>query len=216
MRIGALSRTTGLPLGTVKFYLRTGLLHPGRNTSATQAIYDDSHIVRLRLVRSLLEVGRLSLAQIQSAIAITATPARTTTEALDAARELDAPTSPDDAIAPAIDLLTELGWAVPHDQADLVRLARVIAAYDAVGMPLTAGGAWAYASAAQTAARQDVEVISMVTDEERVHAALMATHLGDALLGALRRLSRSQAAAERESGQERDQDSGQLVDSGQR
>ena len=34
MRISKLSELAGLPVGTVKFYLRTGLLHPGRATSA--------------------------------------------------------------------------------------------------------------------------------------------------------------------------------------
>ena len=38
MRISALAQATGLPVATVKYYLREGLLHPGVATSATQAV----------------------------------------------------------------------------------------------------------------------------------------------------------------------------------
>ena len=40
MRISALSEATGVPVPTLKFYLREGLLHPGEATSRTRAEYD--------------------------------------------------------------------------------------------------------------------------------------------------------------------------------
>ena len=49
MRISALATAADLPLATVKYYLREGLLHPGAATSATQASYDDTmHLHPLR------------------------------------------------------------------------------------------------------------------------------------------------------------------------
>ena len=63
MRISELSRQAAVPVATVKYYLREGLLHAGELTSATQARYDDSHVARLRLVRSLLGPGGLSVAR---------------------------------------------------------------------------------------------------------------------------------------------------------
>src|SRR3546814_16121295 len=48
MRISKLSERACLPVGTVKFYLRSGLLHPGLATSATPARSDPSHLDRLR------------------------------------------------------------------------------------------------------------------------------------------------------------------------
>ncbi|GMA88788.1 hypothetical protein GCM10025868_40380 [Angustibacter aerolatus] len=46
-----------MPVATVKYYLREGLLPPGTPTSRTQAQYDEEHVRRLRLVRALLDVG---------------------------------------------------------------------------------------------------------------------------------------------------------------
>ena len=64
MRISALAAAAGLPVATVKFYLREGLLHPGVATSATQANYDDSHVRRLRLIRALTGPVGLSVPQL--------------------------------------------------------------------------------------------------------------------------------------------------------
>ncbi|WP_189176892.1 MerR family transcriptional regulator [Streptomyces lasiicapitis] len=61
MRISELSRRSGVPNATIKFYLREGLVPPGRATSATQAEYDEGHLRRLRLVRALISVRGLSV-----------------------------------------------------------------------------------------------------------------------------------------------------------
>ena len=37
MRISELSRRSSVPVATIKYYLRAGLLHEGRRTAATQA-----------------------------------------------------------------------------------------------------------------------------------------------------------------------------------
>ncbi len=52
MRISELVARSGVPLATVKYYLREGLLMPGETTSATQARYDEQHVRRLALVRA--------------------------------------------------------------------------------------------------------------------------------------------------------------------
>ena len=49
-----------MPVATIKFYLREGLLPDGVLTSATQAQYDETHVARLRLVRALIGPGGLS------------------------------------------------------------------------------------------------------------------------------------------------------------
>ena len=64
MRISELSRTSDVPVATIKYYLRERLLPEGRRTSATQAQYDDSHLARLRLIRALLGPGGLSVARL--------------------------------------------------------------------------------------------------------------------------------------------------------
>jgi DNA-binding transcriptional MerR regulator len=62
MRIAELARRSGIPVGTVKYYLREGLLPPGELTAATQAQYSDAHVQRLGLIRALLGPGGLSIA----------------------------------------------------------------------------------------------------------------------------------------------------------
>lgn len=69
MRIGGLSRETGVPVATLKYYLREGLLHPGVATAVNQAEYDDTHVRRVRLVRTLIELGRLSIADVAAVVA---------------------------------------------------------------------------------------------------------------------------------------------------
>ena len=56
MRISELSSRSGVPVATIKYYLREGLLPAGERTSATQARYGDAHVERLRLVRALVDV----------------------------------------------------------------------------------------------------------------------------------------------------------------
>lgn len=69
-RVGELSRRSGVAVGTIKFYLREGLLEPGEATAKTQALYTGEHLRRLRIIRVLSEVGGLSIAQIRSVVEV--------------------------------------------------------------------------------------------------------------------------------------------------
>lgn len=69
MRIAGLGDATGVPVATLKYYLREGLLHAGEATAVNQAEYDDGHVRRVRLVRALLELGNLQLADIRRVLA---------------------------------------------------------------------------------------------------------------------------------------------------
>ncbi|MGE5596574.1 MAG: MerR family transcriptional regulator [Hyphomicrobiales bacterium] len=68
MKISQLSVRSGVPLPTVKFYLREGLLPPGERRGPNQAVYGQEHLDRLALIRTLRDVGQLSLATIRSVI----------------------------------------------------------------------------------------------------------------------------------------------------
>ena len=69
MQMGELSERSGIPIHTIKYYLRTDLLFQGLATAATRAQYDQSHLRRLRLIRALLEIGDLPLAAVQRILA---------------------------------------------------------------------------------------------------------------------------------------------------
>lgn len=62
MRISELSRRSGVRVGTIKYYIREGLLPAGERTAQTQAEYGPSHLARLELIRALREGADLSIA----------------------------------------------------------------------------------------------------------------------------------------------------------
>ncbi len=65
MRIGELSRVTEVPVPTIKYYLREGLLPQGELSSPNQASYGEPHVRRLRLIRALVELAQVPVAQVK-------------------------------------------------------------------------------------------------------------------------------------------------------
>jgi DNA-binding transcriptional MerR regulator len=63
MRMSELAERTGLPVATIKFYLRERLLMPGTAVSATRADYGEQHVRRAVIVRALTESVGLSVHQ---------------------------------------------------------------------------------------------------------------------------------------------------------
>lgn len=69
MRIRELADASGVSIATLKYYLRENLLHSGTLTAVNQADYDASHVKRVRLLRALMHLGRLSAADAQRVLA---------------------------------------------------------------------------------------------------------------------------------------------------
>lgn len=65
MRLSELSERSGVSTATIKYYLREGLVPPGRQINATTAEYDEEHLHRLRLVRAMIQVGKLPVATVR-------------------------------------------------------------------------------------------------------------------------------------------------------
>ncbi|WP_182920256.1 MerR family transcriptional regulator [Nocardioides cavernaquae] len=191
MRISQLSEQAGLPVGTVKFYLRTGLLHAGRATSATQAVYDQSHVERLRLVRALLEVGKLSHAEIQRILAALSAPPTEPLQTMEvlglAAADGNLEELPD--LTEARGVVEELGWNISEDSPHLPALARALGALGGLGVLPSRDRIRVYAEAASHVARNDVTVVTEADAEIRALVAAAGTALYDAFLTALRRLA---------------------------
>ena len=101
MKISELSRRSGVPLATVKFYLRERLLPAGAASGPNQAEYGPEHLRRLALIRTLKDVGGLSIAQLRQVIAVVEQPDASVWQALGAG--IDALSMPDRP-TPATDL----------------------------------------------------------------------------------------------------------------
>jgi DNA-binding transcriptional MerR regulator len=194
MRISQLSERAGLPVGTVKFYLRTGLLHHGRATSATQAVYDEKHLERLRLIRALLEVGRLSHAEIQRILDATSDGE----SGIDEAHRSTAPHAEGDDqldLGAARAVVAGLGWTVADDSPHIVHLARALKAVQSVDLPASPERIGVYADAAALVARNDMQCVAEVPPEEQPRVAATRAVLFEQVLSALRSLAfESQAA----------------------
>lgn len=68
MRISELAAASGVPIATIKFYLRERLIPPGTATASTRAVYDERHLRALALAKALLE-ARLSVASARQVVA---------------------------------------------------------------------------------------------------------------------------------------------------
>lgn len=201
MRISDLAREAGLPVATVKYYLREHLLPPGRPTARTQAEYDGTHLARLRLVRALVHVGGLSLAQVHAVLeALDADPEQLpwavgrAHEALSGhpAPPADAPAGP--ALDPAgLEALRALGWHVDPRSATVRRFCEAVAGARELGLPLDDSRLAVYARAALDVAHHDVATVprdgGAMVGPAAVEHVVLGTVLYEPVLLALRRLA---------------------------
>ncbi|MBZ5733469.1 MerR family transcriptional regulator [Nocardioides sp. TRM66260-LWL] len=199
MRISQLAERGGVPVATVKYYLREGLLPPGRATSATQAEYGDAHVERLALVRALLGPGGLTIARARTVLAVVDDDSLTVLDALaTASAELPGPEAdvePD--LAPALAHLERWGWLVDPATPALRHLAAALAALEAAGFEVTDAHADAYAEAARRMASVDVETVPDDSRGDAVRVAVVGTILLEPVIIALRRLAQQDASVRR-------------------
>lgn len=198
MRISALAEAAGLPVATVKFYLREGLLQPGVATSATQASYDESHVRRLRLVRALIGSVGLSVQQARAILELIDDPGDDLYSTLGRAVEALPPAvdrrEGDDPYPRARAALAALGQVYDPGYAAVAQLESALAAAEAAGMPISDERLQQYGDLLRKLAAFDLERMP-----HEPHAAVEYTVLGTALyepvIVALRRLAHQDQAA---------------------
>ncbi|MFG2331972.1 MerR family transcriptional regulator [Streptomyces sp. NPDC048604] len=203
MRIGELSRRTGVSVPTIKYYVREGLLPAGRLTSPNQASYDEGHERRLRLIRALLDVGGLSVAGIREVLAAIDDPEKPVHKVLGTAADRVVPQHEEErgevpaAREQVSELIRRRGWRVDDRSPAAEALAVALAALDEVGHADFAEHQLdAYAQAAEEVATVDLQYVNLRVGRERlVEAVVVGTVLGDAVFGALRRLAHVDASA---------------------
>ncbi|MEU7690670.1 MerR family transcriptional regulator [Microbispora hainanensis] len=196
MRIGELSRESGVSIPTIKYYVREGLLPAGERTKFNQAQYDETHLRRLKLVRALVEVGGLSIAATRDVLSLmdaqTSDLARLgkAQYALTPRREHE----PDEAwewAGEQVDgLLAKHGWKVSRNNPARLQLAEALATLRRLGQDDYLAMLDRYAEIVGEMTTMEVDgVLARRNLDGMAEAIVIWTAIGDSMLTALRRLS---------------------------
>src|SRR5215207_1992457 len=172
MRIAELSRTSGVPVPTIKYYLREGLLPAGELSSPNQADYGDHHLRRLRLIRALIDLGQVPVARVKDILegldsddlnlhdqigrahrAIT--PQRRLAASAEARAE---------AAAQVDELIRSRGWTVEPEAPALTTLIETVAAFHTLDQDHLAGFLDSYAEAVEKVTELEVAAVTSRAD----------------------------------------------------
>ena len=210
MRLAELSRESGVSTATIKYYLREGLLAPGRQINATTAEYDEEHLRRLRLVRALIQVGKVPVATAREVLGHVDDESLGRTIRLGAALwalpQGPEPDEEDPATATAraeVDrLLVSLGWETPRELSTLSpvhsSLVAAIATLNRLGYPWDAEMMEPYAELMLQVARRDLDFMEThASQAEQVETAVAAAVLFEPVLRSLHRLAQEEESARR-------------------
>ncbi|MBM7791072.1 MerR family transcriptional regulator [Tenggerimyces flavus] len=202
MRIAELSRRTAVPVPTIKYYVREGLVPRGELTSRNQATYDERHERRIRLVRALIDIGGLSIATTRDLLGQLDNPEASvdsllgrTMLNLNPSRERVDDETRADAAARVQKLVHSRGWRIDAHDPTFDVLIDLVAAMRALGEDDLLEILDTYAEAAEKVAAIDLAVVSRRKDlESIIDGAVVGTVLGGSMLLALRRLAHIDAS----------------------
>jgi DNA-binding transcriptional MerR regulator len=199
MRIGELARRGGVPVGTVKYYLREGLLPAGTPTAATQAVYDERHLERLALVRALVGVGGLSIAGAGAVLRAIDDPPPSLHELLGCVCAALGPGGDvdEDAAGRARALVERWGWRIDPRSPALAQLGAALGGVGVVGLADPDAVLDRYAGLMGELAAGDLAEVPAGPPDEVVRFVVTAVVLLEPLLLAMRRLAQEDASARR-------------------
>jgi DNA-binding transcriptional MerR regulator len=206
LRIAELSRQSGVAVPTIKYYLREGLLPPGELTSPNQAAYGEHHLRRLRLIRALIDLAQVPVAQVK--VVLDALDSATMSlherigqvhRAITPTRQLsDGDNARTAAAVEVEELIEQRGWAVePHAPA-IATLVDTIAVMRSLGQDHLLGHLDAYAEAVERFTELEVAAVTSRSDSDQIaEGVVIGTILGERLIAALRLLAQESVSARR-------------------
>ncbi|MEU2333639.1 MerR family transcriptional regulator [Streptomyces sp. NPDC006654] len=210
MRLARLSERSGVPVATIKYYLREGLLPPGRQVNTTTAEYDEAHLRRLRLVRAMIQVGRVPVAKVREVLGHVDDESLGRTirvgAALWALPQVPEPDEDDEYVRAAHRevgaLLTTLGWENAKQLTTVSpayrRLVVSVAAFRRLGYDWDSELLVTRAKLMHQAAIADLDFLeTQPSEKEKVAAAVASAVLVEPMLQALHRLAQEEETARR-------------------
>ncbi len=201
MWMSQLADRSGLPVPTIKYYLREGLLHPGEAVGATRASYDDTHVRRLRLVRALIDVAGMRLEDVRRVLAALDDPALSRHEAIGSAHTRLAPLvahAGSAAERPRVEaLLDRHGWELHESSTHRDALAGALASLAALGHPPSDELLDTYAEAAGLISEHDLAALDESDRAEAAEHAVVSTLLLEPVLLTLRRIAQENSSRRR-------------------
>ncbi|MFI2434940.1 MerR family transcriptional regulator [Streptomyces sp. NPDC018693] len=210
MRLAELSERSGVSAATIKYYLRAGLLPPGRQVNRTTAEYSEEHLRRLRLVRAMIQVGGLPVAKVREVLGHVDDDSLGRSIRLGAAMwalpRVPEPDEDDEYVRAAHQevhtLLDRLGWE------NALRLSTISPAYRSLVVAVAAfrrlGYDWGaellapYAELMHRTAVLDLDFMEEHPSEaEQVESAVLGAILNEPVLQALHRLAQEEETTRR-------------------
>lgn len=205
MRISSLSERCNVSVATIKFYIREGLVQPGVRRSATQADYGDEHVRRIRLIRSLVEIGDLPLGTIREVIDAIDDESMPTHDVIGVVHsaltigKTDADeTDLHEPIGEVTAYLKRLGWKVKPTSPAIAELARALSTLRQLGWDVSTDSFEPYVRAADDVAAWELDQLPATRPRsDLVEAAVVGTVVFETILVAWRRLAEQHHSAQR-------------------
>jgi DNA-binding transcriptional MerR regulator len=202
MRLAELSRRSGVPASTIKYYLRLGLLQSGERQSSTWSDYDESHLRRLALIRALIDVAGLPLEAVRRILVVVSDESVPLHQALGTAQWLLSPSTVEEPSAESAQrvggLLDRHGWELGSDSPHRRVLAAALDRLDRLRFPAPDALLDQYAEALSRFARDEVEPITSETNRATaIEHLVIGTLLYEPLLATMRRMAHESESAHR-------------------
>lgn len=200
-----LSRATDVPIPTIKYYLREGLLPAGEAVAANQAEYAEDHARRLLLIRVLTDVGGLRLLSVRRVLDALDDERLSVHELLGSAHRALAPAF--DTEEPPADLLearrevdrflAQLDWQVGSDAPARWMLSEALVTLRRLGRKVDATVFERYARVAERLAAHEVKQVYGRSRVDAVEGLVIGSVVFERALVALRYLAQEHHSARR-------------------
>ena len=174
MLVSELAERADVPLATVKYYLREGVLPAGETTGPRRAEYDEDHLRRLRILLLLREVGGVPVSSLRQVADALDDQTLSVHDVMTLVADVITPGSTMAADPAALDVVDEvcasIGWdGVRPESMDRLRLASLVSLLNGPGsLGASVEVLSFYAGLADQLARAEVALVDHATERSEL------------------------------------------------